>query len=495
VIIAIDLIPVGTQTKAATPTMSPPPGTYNAAQFVALSDATSGAAIYYTTNGTTPTTFSAKYSSPIPVAATTTIKRIAVATGYTNSDVASTTYTITPPPPPITVSLATPANVYAFANAGSAVLGGGIDGHGDAYARNLTGPSITWNGSTFALGTADSKNGVRQTTVTLPAGNDTSLMLLATGVNGNQPNQTFAVNYADGTHTNFVQGLSDWHTPQSYNGESIAFTCKAGECSPTTWDGSKYTPHTIEGKSHGAPLSLGGVLYAWITPKSAEAGYQSFTLYRITDKACTWTKLPVSFDVATYGISFGSFVQFGKDNGSAINAYVYTVATAVSDSSSLALVQRPGSVMLLRVPVTSIDKQSAYEFFKGLDGNGQPLWSSDVHQAVPVYQDSDGVGPFPQVSYVPDLGQFVYTNQHGDGTTNLGFKSLLTMAEAPRPWGPWTDFYRNQFGGGQVDPTLFQWNFAPKWFRDGGRGFTLIFSGPDSNDSWNTVDGAFTISR
>jgi hypothetical protein len=270
---------------------------------------------------------------------------------------------------------------------------------------------------------------------------------------------------------------------------------KAGECSPTTWDTTKqkYISNTIDGKSHGAPLSLGGMLYAWITPKSGVSGYQSFTLYRSIDKACTWTKLGVSFDLATYGISFGSFVQFGKDNGAAIDAYVYSVATAVSDDSSIDLVQRPGRVMLLRVPAASIEQQGAYEFFKGLDGNGQPLWSSDLHQALPVYQDPDGVGPFPQMSYVPDLGRFVYTNQHGDGTTNLGSQSLLTMAEAPRPWGPWSVFYRDLFGGSQIEQSVFQWNFAPKWFRAGGRSFTLIFSGTGSNDSWNTIDGAFTI--
>lgn len=252
----------------------------------------------------------------------------------------------------------------------------------------------------------------------------------------------------------------------------------------------------IQGKSHGAPLSLKGVLYAWITPGSDASGYQSFSLYKSLDKGCHWAKLGVSFARTTYGISFGGFVQFGKDNGSAIDSYVYTVATAVSNASDLNIVQRPGSVLLLRVPAASIEVQGMYEFFTGLV-NAQPTWSSDVSKAKAVYQDPAGVGPFAQMSYVPELGRFVYTNQHGNGSDASGTHSLLTMAQASRPWGPWSVFYRDLFGATQILPnTLFQWNFAPKWYREGGSSFTLIFTGTGqgTNDSWNTVDGTFTIS-
>jgi hypothetical protein len=83
--------PIGTATAAATPTFSPAPGAYSLPQFVTLSD-TPGAVIYYTTNGTTPTTNSPVYSTPVPVNATTTIEAIAVATGFNNSAIAAGTY-------------------------------------------------------------------------------------------------------------------------------------------------------------------------------------------------------------------------------------------------------------------------------------------------------------------------------------------------------------------------------------------------------------------
>lgn len=80
--------------QAATPAFSVSAGTYTTPQSVKITDTTAGATIYYTTNGTTPTTSSAAYSTPISVATTTTIEAMAVASGYTNSSVASATYTI-----------------------------------------------------------------------------------------------------------------------------------------------------------------------------------------------------------------------------------------------------------------------------------------------------------------------------------------------------------------------------------------------------------------
>ena len=79
---------------AATPTFSVPQGIYASAQTVAISDATSGATIYYTTNGTTPTTSSTVYNGPVIVSSTETIEAIATASGDSTSTVATATYTI-----------------------------------------------------------------------------------------------------------------------------------------------------------------------------------------------------------------------------------------------------------------------------------------------------------------------------------------------------------------------------------------------------------------
>ena len=79
----------------ATPVISPAGGEVAAGTTVTISCATSGATVYYTTDGTTPTTSSAVYSGAITVNSAMTVKAMAAKNGYyTNSSVATAAFTI-----------------------------------------------------------------------------------------------------------------------------------------------------------------------------------------------------------------------------------------------------------------------------------------------------------------------------------------------------------------------------------------------------------------
>jgi hypothetical protein len=80
--------------QVATPTLQPVGGTYSATQSVTISEPTTGAVIYYTTDGSTPTTSSNRYSAPIAVSTTTTINAMASASGMSDSTMATASYTI-----------------------------------------------------------------------------------------------------------------------------------------------------------------------------------------------------------------------------------------------------------------------------------------------------------------------------------------------------------------------------------------------------------------
>jgi hypothetical protein len=86
-------------TAAATPMITPATGTYTGTQTVTITDATANSTIFYTLDGTTPGTAvggsTKQYvAGGFTVAATTTVKALATASGFATSAVASSTITI-----------------------------------------------------------------------------------------------------------------------------------------------------------------------------------------------------------------------------------------------------------------------------------------------------------------------------------------------------------------------------------------------------------------
>ena len=65
-----------------------------ASQVITIAEATSGAVVYYTTNGSTPTTASTRYTGPITITKSETLKFIAVAPGHAPSSVRTVTDTV-----------------------------------------------------------------------------------------------------------------------------------------------------------------------------------------------------------------------------------------------------------------------------------------------------------------------------------------------------------------------------------------------------------------
>lgn len=147
----------GSTPTCATPTFSPAAGTFYGSQEITLATTTTGASIYYTLDGTAPSTSSSVYSAAIPVGTTTTIKAIAVKDDK-SSGVASATYTI------ISVDHAgTAADPYSVADART-VIDAGI-GLADKYVHgivsaivehlNTTYHNISYNFSDDGLTTSD----------------------------------------------------------------------------------------------------------------------------------------------------------------------------------------------------------------------------------------------------------------------------------------------------------------------------------------------------
>lgn len=243
---------------------------------------------------------------------------------------------------------------------------------------------------------------------------------------------------------------------------------------------------TFEGKSYGI-LSVAGVLYKWVSPGSGPTGYQEAKLYLSNNHGASWQAATWKF-IQSEGMINPTFAQFGNDYQGARDNFVYIYANHLKDSSSLK-VQKPGEIALMRVPKTDIMNRSAYEFFAGLNGQGAPIWTSNLNSREPVFEDSNGVGWNTSVSYNSGLNRYFLMTEH-DQTS----KGRLGVFDAPEPWGPWTTaLYTDTFGASQIELSTFFWNFSNKWMSNNGQDFVMVFSGVSSNDSWNSVEGSFSV--
>ena len=153
---------------AAQPKLSLGGGVYAGPETVSITDATSGAKIYYTTNGSSPTTASALYSGSIGVSSSETLVAAAIAPGYSMSTPAVAEYIVTSSSVP-----------FIYTVAGDGMSGYGGDG-GPATGANISLPSKAIQDTAGNLYIADAGNNrVRKVTagtgiITTFAGNGTS---------------------------------------------------------------------------------------------------------------------------------------------------------------------------------------------------------------------------------------------------------------------------------------------------------------------------------
>ena len=120
------------------------------------------------------------------------------------------------------VDLSSEFNLNGIYQDGITYSTGGLDGTGYSYSANLLTTSRVFNNVLFDFGPANELDAIASSgqTVPLPSGQFSGLLLMATGVEGNQASQTLTVNYTDGTSAKFVQSFSDWFTPQKFHGEA-----------------------------------------------------------------------------------------------------------------------------------------------------------------------------------------------------------------------------------------------------------------------------------
>ncbi len=136
--------------QTSTPIISPAGQTFSSSIKVTITDSTPGAVIHYTTDGSVPTASSTKYTSSFTISVTSTVSAIAIATGYLQSPVATTTYTYVPLGPAPTLTSATPNSGMQSQSNISVVLTGTnfLSAPVCSFGTGITVNSCTYNSAT-----------------------------------------------------------------------------------------------------------------------------------------------------------------------------------------------------------------------------------------------------------------------------------------------------------------------------------------------------------
>ncbi len=215
------------------------------------------------------------------------------------------------------------------------------------------------------------------------------------------------------------------------------------------WSGTRYN------RKPTGMLCIDGAIYlAFQNLRLNFYDVPAASIAKSTDHGVTWTwdKTAPMFgspkDASSplaYKFTTIFFLDYGRDSGNAIDRYVYAYGMDTNWRAQQTL-------YLARVPKDKIQTRSAWEFFTGMDSNGDATWSTEITEKAPVLTDD-------RLLYQNVLGGGCEANAHVIGQGGVVYDAPLhrylftswscathEFYEAPQPWGPWRHFLSQDFG-------------------------------------------------
>jgi hypothetical protein len=266
----------------------------------------------------------------------------------------------------------------------------------------------------------------------------------------------------------------DWH---DYRGVNL-------------WGGKDaQNPATFEGKGTGI-LCVDGVLYMWVAGPGSTTVPET-QLAVSSDHSRTWRLADWKWTMHD-GVFAGTFLNFGRDYAGARDDFTYSYFTrldTVPDKPRNWMHEVPGRIDLARVPKDRMLEKAGYEWFAGLNERGEASWTREMASRSAAFEDPAGI-KVVSVCYQPQLRRYLLVYNPRDNRGNFG------LFEASEPWGPWqaVSYLRGYepFMPPEPNQRVSIFHFAPAWWSEDGREFTLVFNTGD--DAWSTMRGRLLLS-
>ena len=233
--------------------------------------------------------------------------------------------------------------------------------------------------------------------------------------------------------------------------------------------------HPTLGKTSSGVVALDDAIYLYVLEQGV---WTSNHLWRTTDLGMSWADLGPLFDEPNGAFAEFGVIQFAPDYQGARAGYVYGYGVKPwSDGLGLS-----------RVPKNRLADRAAYEFFAGIDGEGHPIWTSDIDAQEPAFSDANGIGWGVTCVFHPVLERYLLAVRHSGDSGEWG------LFDAPEPWGPWTTAaygadlpewtYAPDPNGASENRPAWMHTFPAKWISEDGATMWHI---SDRGDRFNLV--------
>jgi len=229
-------------------------------------------------------------------------------------------------------------------------------------------------------------------------------------------------------------------------------------CGMICVDGILYLAFQNMLRTHKPPYSL-----------TSQHGSDAQIVYSV-NKGQWWTPDFKNIKVPMFpGHKFGglSFVNFGKNNANARDNYVYAVSSDQWDNGS--------NIRLGRVPADSIMQREKWEWVCALGISGDPAWTSDLNESIPIFSAYKWAG-LPDMVYMAGIKRYLLLTWrlHKDFSPDDG--TDLLIFESPEPWGPFSLVYYEEYWEGK-DFNPYAPRIPLKWVEPDGVTGYMQFSG------------------
>lgn len=207
----------------------------------------------------------------------------------------------------------------------------------------------------------------------------------------------------------------------------------------------------VKGEKASGLLMVDGVLYML----ARNAGNSQLAWSE--DEGRTWEwgfRFETSFGCPT-------FVNYGRNYEGAPDDYVYVYSP---DGSSA--YEQYDRIVLARVKRDRIRSKPDYDYFKGFDAAGEPVWTPNAEERGPVFTFPNHCHRLEAIYHAATRRYWLVPACNHEGSWGI--------FDAPTPCGPWsTVYYTDYWGLGKTHA----YRFPTKWISEDGTQLHLVFSG------------------